>query len=284
MTKDGKDTAMSMEEQIVQLKAQLAHAQRLTALGELLGTTTHEFNNVLMTVINYAKMGLRHTDEATRTKALERILTAGERANKISSTILSVARNRSHGMEPTNLVSLTEDTLVLLERELRKYRISVEKQFDEVPDCWANGNQIQQVLMNLMINARQAMPNGGRLMIAIRPGPESVEISLRDTGGGIPPDQLPKIFDSFYSTKDGPDESGKGGTGLGLSACKDIIEAHRGRVRVESSVGKGTAFTIRLPLVPTRPPQPAFAKTAPQATTASANTMSPSGEPHAPSS
>jgi signal transduction histidine kinase len=266
MTITGKDTALSLEEQIKQLKTQLAHAQRLTALGELLGTTTHEFNNVLMTVINYAKLGLRNTDDASRNKAFERILAAGIRANKISSTILSVARNRSQGMEATDLVALTEDTLVLLERELRKYRISVEKKYDEVSPCWANGNQIQQVLLNLLINARQAMPDGGRVLIWIRraTGVEALDMTVRDTGQGIPPDKLPKIFDSFFTTKDGPDESGKGGTGLGLSSCRDIIELHRGKVRVESTVGKGTAFTIRLPLAPARPSTPKTAlKTAP---------------------
>jgi signal transduction histidine kinase len=251
MTTDG-ETQTRLKKQVEQLTTQLAKSQRMTALGELLGTTTHEFNNVLMTVINYAKMGLRHKDDATRTKAFERILAAGERANKITSTILSVARNRSHGMESTDLVSLTEDTLVLLEREMRKYRIQVEKQFEQVAACWANGNQIQQVLLNLLINARQAMPDGGRVLIRIRSAEDAqaVDLTIRDTGQGIPSDQLRKIFDPYFSTKDGPDESGKGGTGLGLSACKDIIEAHHGRVRVESSVGKGTAFTIRLPLAP----------------------------------
>jgi len=263
MTMDGKEPALTSEEQIKQLKLQLAHAQRLTALGELLGTTTHEFNNVLMTVINYAKLGLRNTDDASRNKAFERILAAGQRANKISSTILSVARNRSQGMEATDLVALTEDTLVLLERELRKYRIAVEKKYEDVKLCWANGNQIQQVLLNLLTNARQAMPEGGRVLIWIRPAAkaDAIDMTVRDTGAGIPSEKLPKIFDSFFTTKDGPDESGKGGTGLGLSACKDIIEGHRGKVRVESTVGKGTAFTIRLPLAPSRTSEPAMAPT-----------------------
>ncbi len=279
MTTDGDAQNKRLQQQVDQLKTQLAQAQKMTALGELLGTTTHEFNNVLMTVINYAKMGLRHKDDATRTKAFDRILAAGERANKITSTILSVARNRSHGMESTDLVSLTEDTLVLLEREMRKYRIQVEKQFAQVGPCWANGNQIQQVLLNLLINARQAMPNGGQVLIRIRPAEDAraVDLTLRDSGQGIPPDKLPRIFDPYFSTKDGPDESGKGGTGLGLSACKDIIEAHRGRVRVDSSVGKGTAFTIRLPLAPSKPVQASFV-------TSNNQTLPATGTTHASSS
>ena len=232
------------------LRAQLREAQKMTALGELLGTTTHEFNNVLMTVINYAKMGMRHRDEATRDRALEKILLAGERAARITNSVLGMARNRSAKIEPTSLQQLVDDTLVLLERELRKYRISLEKRIDDVPEAMINGNQIQQVLLNLVVNARQAMSQGGLLTIAVSHDAEqqTVDLMIRDTGTGIAADKLPRIFDRFYTTKSGPDESGKGGTGLGLSACRDIIESHRGRIRVESTVGKGTAFTIKLPV------------------------------------
>ena len=96
------------------------------------------------------------------------------------------------------------------------------------------------------------MQQCGSLTIAVTYDREqqTVDLMVRDTGSGIPSDQLPRIFDRFYTTKSGPDESGKGGTGLGLSACREIIEAHRGRVRVESTPGKGTAFTIKLPAVP----------------------------------
>ena len=241
---------LSPQDEIAGLRQQLAQAQKLTALGELMSTTTHEFNNVLMTILNYAKMGLRHKDEATRDKALDKIHTAAQRAAKITSTILAVARNRSGAFEPTNLVQIVEDTLVLLERELSKYRISIEKQFAAVPEVEAVGNQIQQVIMNLLINARQAMPSGGRLLIKIALDEQSgmVDLVIRDSGCGIPTEKLPKIFEPFFTTKTGPDDSGKGGTGLGLSACKQIIEAHQGRIRVESTVGKGTAFTIKLPV------------------------------------
>lgn len=237
-----------------QLRIQLREAQKLTALGELLSTTTHEFNNILLAVINYAKMGIRHRDDATRDRALEKILLSGERAAKITNSILGVARNRSSKIEPTNLGKLVDDTLVLLERELRKYRISLETRYDEnLPEAMANGNQIQQVLLNLVTNARQAMKPGGTLTIAMTHDLQqgTVDLMIRDTGSGIPPDQLPHIFDRFYTTKSGPDESGKGGNGLGLAACRDIIESHRGRIRVASTPGKGTAFTIKLPAAST---------------------------------
>ena len=241
----------SLQQQVEILKQQLAQAQRLTALGELVGTTTHEFNNVLMTIINYAKLGLRHKDAATREKSFDKILTAANRAAKITNGVLGMARNRTAGQEPTDLVRLMEETMMLLEREMNKYHITVEKRFQPIPEAHVNGNQIQQVLLNLLINARQARPGGGRLMLKLSYDPENdmIDLMVRDYGCGIPPDKLPRIFDPFFTTKNGPDASGKGGTGLGLSMCRDIIEAHQGRIRVDSTVGRGTAFTIKLPTV-----------------------------------
>ena len=146
-------------------------------------------------------------------------------------------------------MKLVEDTLLLLEREMNKYRVVIEKTFQPIPLAYVNGNQIQQVLLNLLINARQAMPGGGRLWIKLLHDVENdmIDLVVRDNGCGIPADKLPRIFESFYTTKSGPDASGKGGTGLGLSMCRDILEAHHGRIRVDSSVGKGTAFTLKLP-------------------------------------
>lgn len=238
-----------LEQQVAALQQQLRQAQKLTALGELLGTTTHEFNNILTAVINYAKMGMRHHDQPTRDKAFEKILTAGNRAAKVTASILGLARNRSDALEPTDLGPLVDDVLVLLERELTKYKVSVEKQFDPAPPALANGNQIQQVLINLLINARQAMPGGGRVILKLQHDRTAnmVDLVVRDTGGGIPAEQLRRIFEPYFTTKSGPDASGKGGTGLGLSMCREIMEAHHGRIRVESTVGKGTAFTLKLP-------------------------------------
>ena len=164
---DSVETEPSLEQQIVMLKEQLAQAQKLTALGELVSTTTHEFNNVLTTIINYAKLGLRHKDQATREKAFEKILAAGTRAAKITNSILGFARNRTNSFEPTDLVKLVDDSLLLLEREMNKYRITVERSIAAVPAALANPNQIQQVLMNLLINARQAMPQGGRVLVKL---------------------------------------------------------------------------------------------------------------------
>ena len=237
------------EQMIVRLQEQLMQTQKLTAIGELTGTITHEFNNILMTIINYAKLGLRHTDNETRTKSFDKILMAANRAAKVTGTILGMARNRKSGFEPTQLKPVIEDALMLLEKEMNKYRISVEKELNDVPEILADGNQIQQILLNLLINARQAMPNGGKLNIKMDFDPVNnmVTLQVRDNGAGIPQEKLRHIFDLFYTTKIGPDASGKGGTGLGLATCRAIVEAHSGKIRVNSTVGKGTAFTIMFP-------------------------------------
>lgn len=245
-----------LERQIELLEVQLRRTQRFAALGELASTTTHEFNNVLTTIINYAKLGLRHKDEPTRDKALTKILEASLRAEKITNGVLGMARNRSTDRAPTDLAKLVEESLVLLERELRKYNVQVELAIEPAPPALVCGNQIQQVLLNLLTNARQAMPTGGRVILRIAHdvAANTVDLSIRDTGTGIPADKLPHIFDRFYTTKRGPDDSGKGGTGVGLSMCREIIEEHRGRIRVESTPGVGTAFTLKLPVAPAETP------------------------------
>jgi signal transduction histidine kinase len=238
-----------LEQEVQNLRERLIQSQRMVALGELVSTVTHEFNNVLTTIINYAKLGLRHTDPESRQKAFEKILAAGTRAAKITNGVLGMARCRSANKEPVNLANLIEDTLLLLERELNKYRITVELQIKPVPPVLGYPGQIQQLLLNLLINARQAMPRGGRLVIKLAHDSQSdmVELIVRDYGCGIPPEILPRIFEPFFTTKDGSDGSGKGGTGLGLALCREIVEKHNGRIRVESTVGLGTAFIIRFP-------------------------------------
>ncbi len=235
------------------LQCQVVELQRVSAIGQLMSTTTHEFNNALMTIMNYAKMGLRNTDPTFREKSLTRILQASERAAKITHAVLGMARNRSDQFEPTQLSTLIHESMILLEKEMQKYRVHVELELESVPDVPVIANQIQQILLNLCTNSRQAMPNGGRLVIRLKHDLEcqTVDLIVRDYGGGIAPEHLSRIFEPRFTTKSGPDATGKGGTGLGLSACRNIVQAHGGKIRVESTVGKGTSFTIKLPV--TRP-------------------------------
>ena len=233
-----------------QLRQQLLHAQRLSSVGALASSVAHEFNNILTTIINYAKLGLRaEHDPAARTQALEKILKGSQRAATIIHSMLGFARNQSSHREMTDLVRLVEEVLILTGKDLSKHRVQVETRFHGRPQAPVVPGQIEQILVNLVINARQAMPHGGRLLIDVRDNPRTgmAEIRLTDTGVGIPPDQLRLIFEPFYTTKE-PDEHGHGGTGLGLSVCRQIIEQHHGRIRVESVSGKGSKFTVKLPL------------------------------------
>jgi signal transduction histidine kinase len=233
-----------------QLRQQLLQAQRLSSVGALASSVAHEFNNILTTIINYAKLGLRPTaDDQSRTQALERILKGGHRAAGIVSSMLGYARANATLRESTDVARLVEEALTLTEKDLSKHRIHIERRFHARPVAPVVPGQIEQILVNLIINARQAMPRGGRLLIEVRENATAgmAEVRIADSGIGIAPDRLRLIFEPFYTTKE-PDELGHGGTGLGLSVCRQIIEQHHGRIRVESVVGKGSTFTVKLPL------------------------------------
>jgi signal transduction histidine kinase len=230
------------------LRQQLLQAQRLSSVGELASSIAHEFNNILTTIINSAKLGLRNPDPVEKQLAFERVIKAGQRAAVIASGMLGFARKSSSHRQNCDIARLVEEVLILTEKDLTKHRIQVETRFHSRPRAWVVPGQIEQILVNLVINARQAMPSGGRLRIEVRENPagDTVEIRVSDSGVGIPPDQLRLIFEPFFTTKQ-PDEYGRGGTGLGLSVCRQIIEQHHGRIRVESVVGKGSTFTVKLP-------------------------------------
>jgi len=233
-----------------QLREQLLRAQRLSSVGTLASSVAHEFNNILTTIINYAKLGQRpDCSEATKQQAFEKILKGSHRAATIISSMLGFARKTSLHREPTDLVALVEEVLVLTDKDLSKHQIKIEKRFKDRPVVPVVRGQIEQILLNLIINARQAMTHGGTLTIDVRVNQKTqmADIAICDTGVGIPPDQLRLIFEPFFTTKK-PDDQGHGGSGLGLSVCRQIIEQHHGRIRVESVAGKGSKFTVKLPL------------------------------------
>jgi signal transduction histidine kinase len=241
-----------------QLRRQLLQAQKLSSVGALASSVAHEFNNILTTIINYARLALRTpADESATTQALERILKGSQRASTIINSMLGFARATSAQRQSTDLVALVEDLLILTEKDLSKHRVQVEKKFHGRPRAEVVPAQVEQVLLNLILNARQAMPRGGLLRIDVRENPRTrmAELRISDSGVGIAPDRLRLIFEPFYTTKE-PDEHGHGGTGLGLSVCRQIVEQHQGRIRVESLVGKGSTFTVKLPLKVETPPEP----------------------------
>lgn len=245
-----RERVAQLERQNAELQQRLMQSQRLSSVGALAASITHEFNNILTTTINYARMGLRHKDAATRDKAFDKILSAGQRASRITTGMLAFARGNGDRKETTELESLVREIMILAEKDLQMHRVRWQIDVVGKPVADVNSIQIQQVLLNLIVNARQAMSGGGLLQLTVRENQESntAEITIRDNGPGMSPETLRKIFEPFYTTKE-RDETGRGGTGLGLALCRDIMESHRGRIRVESTVGVGTAFTLKFPLV-----------------------------------
>lgn len=238
-----------LDVEVETLRQQVRTLQRVSSLGMLAGGIAHELNNALTPILSYAKLGLRNEDPDYRRRAFERIQEAAERASAITGGVLGLARPGSNRREPTDLVRLVESILLLAGKELQKHSIRYEFRAEGRPFAKVDAAQIQQVLLNLVINARQAMPDGGELRLAARLDATGrmAELSVADTGIGITPADLKRIFEPFFTTKSAPDASGLGGTGLGLPMCREIIEAHRGRLRVESRPGQGTTFTLRLP-------------------------------------
>src|SRR5437867_1162311 len=169
----GEDV-MAPATEMEQLREQLLRAQRLSSVGTLASSVAHEFNNILTTIINYAKLGLRaESTESTRVQALEKILKGSQRAATIISSMLGFARKQSSQRELTDLVGLVEEALLLTEKDLSKHQVHVETRFASRPKAPVVRGQIEQILLNLIINARQAMPQGGRLKIEVRDNPRT---------------------------------------------------------------------------------------------------------------
>ena len=231
------------------LREQLVRAQRLSSVGTLASSVAHEFNNILTTILNYAKMAQKPTaTDASKNQALDRIVQASQRAAALVSGMLGMARPGTLKRQMTNLGTLVDEVLLLAGKDLSQHRIRVEKKIATVSAPVVSA-QVEQVLLNLVINARQAMREGGTLRLEVRENKslDVAEIIVADSGCGITAEALSQIFEPFFTTKV-PDADGRGGSGLGLSVCRQIIENHHGRIRVESAPGRGSIFTLKLPL------------------------------------
>lgn len=241
----------SLEAELQGLQERVRELERLASVGELTGTVTHEFNNLLMTILNYARMGMRYPDTATRDQAFQKIVAASEKAARLTTVVLGLARPGTGEMEPLKLKPLLEDSLLLMEREFQKFRIALERRIEEVPEILGDPSQLQRVLINLLTNARQAITDGGEVQVILltEPATHTVQCTIRDSGCGMTPAQMRKMFDPYFTTKKGPDSTGKGGAGLGLAECKKVLEKHQAKIRVESAPGKGTSISIRFPIL-----------------------------------
>lgn len=230
------------------LKSHISQLQALANIGTVSAMTAHEINNILMPLGNYAQLAVNNIDDKTLVrKALQKVIDNSQRASEILESMLALANGDSDNMKTCRLKLLVEEVFACIGREFGKNRIKTNIQIPQDLAVWAVPVQIQQVLMNLIINACDAMiPAGGILTITAETNEQSVHISVSDSGNGIERDNLGKIFEPFFTTKSS-DSAVKSGAGLGLAFCKQIIEAHDGSISVESKPGSGTTFMIVLP-------------------------------------
>ncbi|GMV97156.1 MAG: hypothetical protein AMXMBFR83_15150 [Phycisphaerae bacterium] len=232
------------------LKGQLRHAQRLAAIGTNAAVIAHEFNNLFTPVVAYAQHALDAGDNELMRKALAKTLERVGIMRQMSDRLIGMAKQSERIIKAVNVLSVVQAAIECLGRDPAKDNLTVSVQVDPALAVRADENGLIQVLFNLVINARQAMLDRGRGRLTIDAAPTTdgqVEINVRDTGCGIAPDNLPHIFEPFFSTKTHADKPDKRGLGLGLSISRDIIEDLGGRISVSSRLDVGTTFTITLP-------------------------------------
>ena len=240
-----------LESVVTDLQNQLLSAQKLASIGTMAAMLAHEYNNLATPVMSYAQHALDHNDTELMRTALEMTLRRLRGMASLSQHVLSFANDERQSLEQVNLREIIEMTLQTLGRDLKKDRIRLTLLVDEDLIARCNPNQLEQVLFNLILNARQAMlPKPGTLTIDAEPDADgAINLHVRDTGPGISPENLEQIFTPFFSTKRNADRPDRRGIGLGLAVCRQIVESWGGEINVESERGKGTTFTLSLPTI-----------------------------------
>lgn len=230
------------------LQKELARAEKLAMIGELAATVAHEVNNPLDGLQNATRIIRRNPHDVEQARRLLDMMDGGlYRIEMIVRRLLSLSRAEPVSLQPVRLEEVVDDALSFVQPRLERGHVEVARDFPAEPlTVRADRMQLAQVLINLALNAADAMPHGGRLRLSSRldASGECVCLEVGDTGTGIEPQHLPHIFEPFYTTK----RCGRG-TGLGLAVVARVIEAHQGRIQVRSELGKGTLFAISLPAV-----------------------------------
>jgi PAS domain S-box-containing protein len=234
----------------VSLETQLAQADKLTSIGLLAAGVAHEINTPLAVISSYAQMLSKQLKgDARLGPVLEKITQQSFRAAEIANGLLNFSRTSTTEFRETNLNQVIRDTLSLLEHQFKTAQIVVDLDLaGELPPIYGNPGKLQQVFLNLLLNAKEAMPSGGRLRVATMVNGH-VEALVTDSGSGIAPEHLKRIYDPFFTTKTMPKPGDRRGTGLGLSVSYGIIQEHAGKIYVESAVGAGTTFHLEFPLL-----------------------------------
>jgi len=232
----------------VALETQLAQADKLSSIGLLAAGVAHEINTPLAVISSYAQMLAKQLrGDARLGPVLDKITQQSFRAAEIANGLLNFSRTSTTEFRSTDLNQVVRDTLSLLEHQFKTAQIIVDLDLaEELPPIHGNPGKLQQVFLNLLLNAKDAMPGGGRLAIATVVN-SHVEAVISDSGSGIAPENLKRIYDPFFTTKNMPGD--RRGTGLGLSVSYGIIQEHAGKIHVESAVGSGTTFHLEFPLL-----------------------------------
>ncbi len=251
-------TRKRAESQRRDLQGQLAQAQKMQALGTLAGGVSHEYNNILASVIGYTDLALQTEDlpEGLR-RNLEVVRSSAVRGADLTQSLLTFSRKEVGKKKPLDVTKAVEEVLKVTGKEFTSEGIELTVEHSSrVPPVMGDASMLKSVVMNLIINARHAMLDSKVRRLTIQTGMEGKRVFIRiaDTGCGIPKKHLPRLFEPFFTTKEGLEKVSPlkkaRGTGLGLSVCHSMIEGHGGEIKVTSQEGKGTTFTIYLPAAP----------------------------------
>ena len=234
----------------ISLETQLAQADKLSSIGLLAAGVAHEINTPLAVISSYAQMLSKQLRGDSRLgPVLDKITQQSFRAAEIANGLLNFSRTSTTEFRDTNLNQVIRDTLSLLEHQFKTAQIVVDLDLaEDLPSIHGNPGKLQQVFLNLLLNAKEAMPEGGRLRVATLVNGH-VAALVADSGHGIAPENLKRIYDPFFTTKSTPRPGDRRGTGLGLSVSYGIIQEHAGKIHVESAVGAGTTFHLEFPLM-----------------------------------
>lgn len=228
----------------------LVHTEKMAAIGRLASGVAHEFNNIMTGVLGHAQLALASEKPMEMQEALKSITELGWRAKRITDGLLNFARKKPRQLRQGNLQQILENMLILVEKSFTGHAAKVTRDYHEIPDTSFDPDQVSQVFLNILLNARQAAgENGIEIMVGTRYTKGKILVTIADNGPGIPDDVMPRIFDPFFTTK-GPLGGGKqSGSGLGLSIALGIIHEHGGDIKVDSVPKQCTKFTIIMPVV-----------------------------------
>jgi signal transduction histidine kinase len=240
------------EEENRALKSQNLQLQALANLGSATCMIAHEINNLLTPLVSYAALAVQNPDDKKLAeKVLDKTVRNCQRASKIMQSMLAMANGQKQERETVSVKALVEEVFTCLCRDFGKDGITVETCIGDELRISCVPVQIQQVLMNLVLNARDAMlPGGGILRVSATADAGHIDLVVSDTGSGITPENLKNIFRPFFTTKTGRDGPAGTGSGVGLAFCRRIVDAHGGEITVQSQTGQGSTFTVRLPRTP----------------------------------